>query len=64
MHLYTLTMSILGLLLKSTKYYLYWDVEIANQKASFTRDTLVLLLIEVTSLAIKNLRLHYMILYF
>ena len=26
--------------LKTTDDYLYWDVEIANQKASFTRDTL------------------------
>jgi len=26
--------------LKTTNDYLYWDVEIANQKASFTRDTL------------------------
>ena len=26
--------------LKSPNNYLYWDVEIANQKASFTRDTL------------------------
>ena len=41
MHVYILTIeSTRFVSLKAPDDYLYWDVEIANQKASFTRDTL------------------------
>ena len=41
MQLYNLTMKYTRFVkLKTPNNYLYWDVEIANQKASFTRDTL------------------------